>query len=68
MNNVPAWRYIQTNAGTGADLSAVLGNGMTGASKTFQSAWATFVKDPANGLTKLGWPKYDATGKIYFYF
>lgn len=28
------------------------------------TAWATFAKDPVNGLTKLGWPKYSPTGKF----
>jgi cholinesterase len=23
------------------------------------TAWATFAKEPKDGLTKLGWPKYD---------
>jgi hypothetical protein len=35
-----------------------------GLSKIMQSAWAAFVKDPANGLGRLGWPKYDAGGKL----
>lgn len=26
-------------------------------------AWSTFAKDPSNGLTKLGWPKYDPNGE-----
>jgi carboxylesterase type B len=26
------------------------------------TAWATFAKDPVDGLTKLGWPKYNPTG------
>jgi hypothetical protein len=25
------------------------------------TAWATFAKDPHDGLTKLGWPVYDPT-------
>ena len=24
----------------------------------FRGAWATFAKDPVNGLTKYGWPQY----------
>jgi carboxylesterase type B len=27
--------------------------------KNVMTAWATFAKDPEEGLTKLGWPKYD---------
>lgn len=27
------------------------------------TAWATFAKDPDDGLTKLGWPKYDPAGE-----
>jgi carboxylesterase type B len=26
-------------------------------------AWATFAKDPVNGLLQLGWPLYNASGK-----
>jgi len=26
--------------------------------KYFRGAWATFAKDPTNGLTKYGWPQY----------
>jgi hypothetical protein len=32
-------------------------------SKVMMEAWATFAKDPQNGLTRLGWPKYDPLGK-----
>lgn len=28
-------------------------------SKNMRHAWATFAKDPQNGLKKMGWPKYD---------
>jgi cholinesterase len=31
--------------------------------KDTMKAWATFAKDPQNGLTKLGWPIYDPTSK-----
>jgi len=27
-----------------------------------QNAWGAFARDPQNGLTKYGWPKYDPTG------
>jgi carboxylesterase type B len=29
--------------------------------KTMMTAWASFAKDPENGLDKLGWPVYDST-------
>lgn len=29
-------------------------------SKYYQTAWATFAKNPARGLTEYGWPMYDA--------
>lgn len=32
-------------------------------SNVIMQAWATFAKDPQNGLTKLGWPKYNPLGK-----
>jgi cholinesterase len=71
LHNVPVWRYNFANnkpgetrgAGIGADILAVFTDGTTGFSKVFQPAWAAFVKDPTNGLSKLGWPRYDATGK-----
>jgi carboxylesterase type B len=28
------------------------------ASMYMQNAWSTFIKDPSNGLRKVGWPKY----------
>lgn len=28
-------------------------------SKYYQTAWATFAKDPSGGLVKYGWPTYD---------
>lgn len=28
--------------------------------KWMQHAWAEFARDPQNGLTKLGWPRYNA--------
>jgi cholinesterase len=27
-------------------------------------AWTGFAKDPTNGLTKMGWPVYDANGEF----
>jgi carboxylesterase type B len=32
--------------------------------KNTMTAWAAFAKDPAHGLDKLGWPKYDPKGKF----
>jgi hypothetical protein len=29
-----------------------------------QGAWGAFAHDPVNGLTKYGWPRYDASGKF----
>jgi carboxylesterase type B len=32
--------------------------------KNVMTAWSTFAKDPVNGLTKLGWPRYDPKGRL----
>jgi cholinesterase len=32
-------------------------------SELMNTAWATFAKDPENGLLKLGWPLYNEKGK-----
>jgi carboxylesterase type B len=31
--------------------------------KLMMNAWASFAKDPQNGLKRLGWPTYDPDGK-----
>ncbi len=31
-------------------------------SKYMQNAWVAFAKDPVDGLTSLGWPRYSAAG------
>lgn len=58
-----------------ADVPIVMGTTMRKATATpndpeeeklinvTMTAWATFAKDPENGLTELGWPKYDPNGK-----
>jgi cholinesterase len=33
-------------------------------SKLMMHAWASFAKDPENGLSKLGWPIYDPTSTL----
>jgi cholinesterase len=63
MYGVPAWRYLHAGARTGSDMALAFGDGVSGQSKIFQSAWGAFIKDPVNGLTKFGWPKYDPKGK-----
>jgi carboxylesterase type B len=70
LHKVPIFRYLFANNKPGAingathgeDLQHVFGNGKSGLSKLFQESWATFAEDPVNGLSKLGWPKYDAQG------
>jgi carboxylesterase type B len=36
--------------------------------KNVMTAWASFAKDPDSGLTKLGWPVYDASSKFFGIF
>jgi cholinesterase len=33
--------------------------------KLMRVAWSSFAKDPESGLTVLGWPKYNDTGKTH---
>lgn len=33
--------------------------------KNVMTAWSTFAKDPDDGLTKLGWPKYNVKGRTF---
>jgi hypothetical protein len=71
LHNVPVWRYHFANikpgqskgAGTDDDVAQVFGDGVSTFSKLFQSAFAGFIRDPQNGLSRLGWPRYDAQGK-----
>lgn len=35
----------------------------TATSKYYQSAWATFARDPVNGLVKYGWPVFEPQGQ-----
>lgn len=70
LHNVPVWRYHLANNKPGStkgasltsDVRAIWGEGTTGISKIFQDAWVAFVKDPDNGLSKIGWPKYEGKG------
>jgi carboxylesterase type B len=32
--------------------------------KLMMTAWATFAKDPENGLDRLGWPVYDEKSRF----
>ena len=34
-------------------------------SSAMRKAWATFAKDPVNGLAKLGWPMYDGDSEYF---
>jgi carboxylesterase type B len=34
-----------------------------GLNMVIQDAWGTFARDPANGFTSYGWPKYDASSE-----
>jgi cholinesterase len=69
--NIPVWRHHLANnkpekfdgAWHGNEVKFVFGDGKTGLSKLLQPSYAAFVRDPANGLTKMGWPKYDHKGK-----
>lgn len=49
--------YIVTNTPDSDDELRV--------SQWFQIAWATFASDPVAGLTTLGWPTYDPSGKFF---
>ena len=40
-----------------------LGTKVIEAKMYMQNAIADFVRDPEQGLAKIGWPKYDGTGK-----
>jgi cholinesterase len=70
------YRYMYANpiAAHGSELGVIWGttdkikrgNKTTTAeeialSKNVRKAWATFAKDPQEGLTKIGWPVYDGT-------
>jgi carboxylesterase type B len=69
--NVPVYRYIFANnkpgdtkgATHGDEIFWVFGDGKPGWTNVFQPLWATFVKDPVNGLERdASWPKYSPTG------
>lgn len=63
----------------GADVSQVFGTAedVSGAPNTkpevevshyMMRAWAAFAADPKNGLSKLGWPKYNPQGMLLILF
>jgi cholinesterase len=72
-NNDYPGQVISQGSGAyhGSELEMVFGNpsGVSGLPNSraedemiclMQTAWATFARDPANGLTRLGWPKYES--------
>ena len=74
---IPSWRYHFVNnksgnltdgAKHGDEVPHVFGVAKfidkPLATKVLMPAWAAFAKDPVNGLSNLGWPKYDPTGKL----
>jgi carboxylesterase type B len=77
LQGIPSWRYryMPNKAVHGAEIASVFGtmegmgrNTLTttntrALSKAMMQAWAAFAKDPQNGLTKIGWPKYNPLGK-----
>jgi carboxylesterase type B len=59
----------------GSDLTLVLGDVRSAAyqdvgpevqkaGQYLMDAIASFVRDPADGLTRVGWPRYDVSGKL----
>ncbi|KAH8728583.1 carboxylesterase-like protein [Phaeosphaeriaceae sp. PMI808] len=69
--NLRLYNTPSSGAYHGVEINMVIGNseGVSGIApgaeaveltKTMQSAWAAFVKDPANGMHTFGWPKYMA--------
>lgn len=43
-----------------------LGSEVIKAGIYLRNAMASFVRDPVEGLTKFGWPRYDANGECSF--
>jgi carboxylesterase type B len=68
--NVPAYRYLFANNKPGATQGAthgdeipfVFGNRKPGYSDIFQPIWASFAKDPVNGLKSHSWKTYNVKG------
>jgi cholinesterase len=68
--------YPTSGAYHGSELNMIYGASVdvTGLSESspqlqlqanMQKAWAAFITDPEDGLTNLGWPKYDPQGMYY---
>lgn len=70
-NHVPVWRYLFAGNKPGSLVGAAHGQEMplvfldpvpNTIGEVFQNAWGAFARDPAKGLSRLGWPKYDPDG------
>jgi cholinesterase len=69
--NILVWRYHFANNKPGKtdgvwhgdEVTFVFGDGKTGLSRLFQPTYAALIRDPANGLSKYWWPKYDYQDK-----
>lgn len=53
--------------GTAASVTGIPDEGAETTMGPFmRTSWAEFAKDPENGLSNLGWPKYDPASKAFF--
>lgn len=72
MHVIPVWRYLYAGNKKGSNVGAAHGSEMPlvflepapdSLGAVMQHAWATFAKDPAEGLSDLGWPMYEPEGE-----